>query len=586
MTQRIWSGAKCLLIALAVTVIAYIPSLFSYFQQDDWAHLLNVTSPGHNPWSFSNWFYRPLFLATFGGLYKVFGLNAVGWHIVELLLHLVNVALVYWLIKRLRFNEIAAMVGAAAFGVFPISTNAAAWLSAISGIAATTLCLIAVHISLSRNIPALLRGILCFAVWTPALFFKEEAASMIVVFPFLPLFTKEKSRREWAIWFSSCLLMVGALAFFVHMEGQCQHVLGNPDARVSLELLRRAATFVLWPTSMGPPVFDASKVWMPAVLALVPVALWRLFPTLRPGLFWLISTGMAIGIALKYLAPAGRYFYIPSIGICLCVSAFVHRISRPMPFAARFIATLLVVWIVSIGNPPPTVAIAAGLIVLIWNFAPDRKDNLDRITAITALGAASVFSVLEYLSVTLTSIGYFPIWLNLTMPLLLAGLFIVCNYFCGRPLRWSESILFFSLAFWTRHPAALVFLIGLILAPFVFKRRTNTISMKPIIAGLLIVLPWGCLSMSNNMTRLESGQKIRTAVSKTSYMMKRLPKGSDVVFVDQAGLTSPESKILQVISRINAGRPDLRVRRRSTADHDSYTIVCDNRWEVKLYPPK
>ncbi|MEN6357684.1 MAG: hypothetical protein ABFD83_11445 [Armatimonadota bacterium] len=590
-----WSDAKYWLTPLALTFIIYIPSLFSYFQQDDWGHLTTVTQPGFNPWLFGQWFYRPLFLAAFGGLYKAFGLNAGAWHIVELMLHLINVALVYHLIRRLKFGQSAATVGALAFGVFPLSTNAAAWLSDISGIAATTLCLAAALIALSDRISVLIRGVLCAVVWASALFFKEESASMIAVLPLLPLFNNtNRSRREWIVWFASCLMMVGAFAFFMHMEGQCQHTLGNANARVSLELLRRAATFVLWPTSMGLPIFAASEIWMPAILVVVPIALWLLYPSLRPGIFWLITTGLSIGIALKYLAPAGRYFYIPAIGICLCIAALVQRLSaveRPVPFITRFIAALLVVWIVSIGAALPAVSIAAGLIVMLWKSGSDEKDKLDHAKCTAALAAACIFTLLEYLSVTLSSVGYFPIWLTLVVPLAIAAVFIINDPACRvRPSRRYEYVLLSCLAFWTQQPTALIFLLALICIRLTENKKQNT-SVKPIgawagiLAGAIIILPWTAMSISRNLTWLHSGQIVRSAVSRTAHIMSRLPKGSDVVVVDKAGMTSPEPRILQAASRLIARRSDLRIKLAQEKDPKAYNIVCDSQWRIKLYRP-
>lgn len=592
---RIRSGHKGLFVVLAITFAVYIPSLFSYFQQDDWGHLVTVTQPGFNPWSFGRWFYRPLFLAAFGGLYKAFGLNATAWHIVELLLHMVNVVLVYYLIKRLKFSRIGATAGALAFGVFPLSTNAAAWLSAISGVGATTLCLVAAHIVLSDRIPVLLRGVLCTALWAPALFLKEESASMIVILPFLPIFTSTKrSRREWIVWFASCLLMVGALSIFVHFEGQCHQTYGNPKAQVSLAIIRRASLMLLWPTSMGIPIAAASKIWMVAILALFALRLWLAYPSLRPGLFWFIGTGMAVGVAIGYLAIADRYFYIPSIGICLCIAALAQRLSetnRALSFSNRFTAALLVVWVASIGSLPPVVSIAAGLIVLFWRHGCGRQNSSDRGLALKSLGAACAFALAEYYCSSLTGIGYFPFYLTMIIPLLIAALLLAYDWVTGkRTIKWHYYPIFLCLAFWTQQPAALVFLIALILAGFIENQNLKIhVELKGMLVGILavavIAVPWMISSTERNLAWFESGQKTRQAASEAARLMRRLPKESRVTIVDNAGLTNPEPRILQVIASYIAQRPDLIVRQSQKADPKTYNIVCDSRRHIKLNPP-
>ena len=594
MKQYRFSASKGLLIALTATILVYIPSLFSYFQRDDWAHLLKVASPGHNPWSFGDWFYRPLFLIEFGGLYKAFGLNAVGWHAFALLVHLVNVALVYLLARRLKFNDIAAMVGAAAFGVFPMSTNAVGWLSALSGVTAVSFCLAAVHIALTQRIPVLLRGILCCVVWTPALFFKEEAAAMIVVLPFLPLFiTDKRSRRERAIWFASCLLMVGALAFFVHIEGQCHQVYGNPKAHFDLQVLRRASIMLLWPFGMGPTVVAVAEIWMIGIIAIMPALLWRRYITLRPALFWFIGTGMAIGIAIGFLTPADRYFYIPSIGIALGIAALAQRLSiidRPISSVTRIIVSLLVMWVMSIGDMPAALSIAVGLIVFMWQ-KPSNMSGHERSGCIGLLAVAVIFNMFEVLSRYTICLGYYPEWLNVVAPLPAAAVIYLCNKSGERGWRLTDYLLCSCLVFWTRHPAELVLLVALILAPFLERKLPvfRVHAARPIATAVVVVLvlPWSYSSFSRNMSWLKSGRQIESAVAKVSITMRTLPQDSHLLFVDRADFTNPESRILQVTSKLIAKRPDIEVdlfdQTKPNHLNANYKIVCDRNWNIELY---
>src|SRR5262245_8477009 len=86
---------------LLITVIAYLTVFKAGFVWDDTNyvqnnHLIRSLDLGS---IFSNYVmgnYHPLTVLAFAMEYKFFGLNATGYHIINLLLHLANVLLVYY----------------------------------------------------------------------------------------------------------------------------------------------------------------------------------------------------------------------------------------------------------------------------------------------------------------------------------------------------------------------------------------------------------------------------------------------------------------------------------------------------------
>jgi len=94
-----------------------------------------------NVWSFtgvtvSN-YYRPIM--TFGYLvcYKLFGMQAYGFHLASHLLHVLVVCLVFVLTERLTSDRVWAFVAGALFALHPIHTEAVAWIAAVTDLELT-----------------------------------------------------------------------------------------------------------------------------------------------------------------------------------------------------------------------------------------------------------------------------------------------------------------------------------------------------------------------------------------------------------------------------------------------------------------
>ena len=74
--------------------------------------------------------YHPLTLLSLAVDFSLFGLDARGYHATNLLLHLANTALVFWLFTLLGLRSAAAALVALLFGVHPMHLESVAWISA------------------------------------------------------------------------------------------------------------------------------------------------------------------------------------------------------------------------------------------------------------------------------------------------------------------------------------------------------------------------------------------------------------------------------------------------------------------------
>ncbi len=123
---------------LIATFIAYLPSLESGFTNwDDHVYLtrnLKVRDlSGENIksifTSFHGDLYVPLTIFSFSLEYHFFGLNPRVYHATNLLLHLLDTLLVFWLVLLFSRRSVVSLIAALLFGVHPIHVESVAWIS-------------------------------------------------------------------------------------------------------------------------------------------------------------------------------------------------------------------------------------------------------------------------------------------------------------------------------------------------------------------------------------------------------------------------------------------------------------------------
>ena len=141
--ERVLSKSHLHLYLLAgvvlITMVLYFPALHNQFTNwDDGVYVINnqqITSL-----SFTNIKYifthpvannyHPLTILSLALNYKVAGLAPASYYLVNILLHLLNILLVFWLVSLLSGNNrLMALFTAALFAVHPMHVESAAWIS-------------------------------------------------------------------------------------------------------------------------------------------------------------------------------------------------------------------------------------------------------------------------------------------------------------------------------------------------------------------------------------------------------------------------------------------------------------------------
>ena len=155
MTTWYWLGG-----ILVATLLVYWPSFSNGFVWDDLVYIQE--NPLIYTINLSNIFstylagnYHPLTVLVHAIEYQFFHFNTTGYHVVNVLIHLLNTSLVFYFIRRLTSNERIALVTALLFGLHPIHVESVAWVAELKDVLYTFFFLGALisylHFSEKRN---------------------------------------------------------------------------------------------------------------------------------------------------------------------------------------------------------------------------------------------------------------------------------------------------------------------------------------------------------------------------------------------------------------------------------------------------
>lgn len=128
-----------LFILLVGTFFVYLPSLNNLFltNWDDHQYVLNnpdirtISSESINK-IFSSYYignYQPFTILSYAIDYQLFGLSAKGFHTTNLLLHILNIALVFYCIYFLTSNKTISIIVSFLFAVHPLHVESVVWIA-------------------------------------------------------------------------------------------------------------------------------------------------------------------------------------------------------------------------------------------------------------------------------------------------------------------------------------------------------------------------------------------------------------------------------------------------------------------------
>ena len=298
-------------------------------------------------------YYRPVFIIYLMLMWKLFGASASGWHVFNLILHLLASYLAFLVLERITKDRRLAAIASLLFAVHPLRSESVAWISGLTDPLLAVFLISSLYLYLRFREEGgikLLAGSL--ALFTLAAFAKEPAVALPLFIGAYELFVvnQKQSLRERlkpAIKYSASFLCVSAVYFSARYYA-LGFALNNadfksyPSYQIALTIplvIWKYIGLLLWPVDLS--LFHATYMvksplelrFILPFLGLLGLAfgLWQLRRSMiaRFAILWFLINLLPVlnlsAFGEDFLVQE-RYLYIPSIGFSLLVAMGLTKI--------------------------------------------------------------------------------------------------------------------------------------------------------------------------------------------------------------------------------------------------------------------
>jgi tetratricopeptide (TPR) repeat protein len=380
-----------------MTLVAYLPATNCRYIWDDDSYLLNNSTLRSSGGLQRIWFelratpqYYPMVFTSFWGEYHIWGLNAVGYHIVNILLHAAGSILLWRVLVLLEVR--GAWAAAALFALHPANVESVAWITerknVLSGVFYFGTALVYLRCALrsgsskwgwryaavlvlffcalmSKTVTCTLPAALLLVLW-----WKRERLGWRDILPLVPLF---------ALGIASGLLTAWMEKGHVGAVGEDWNLSFLDRCLIAGRVISFYAVKLVWP---HPLIFiyprwqiDAGQWWQylyPLAVLAVIAGLW--FGRRRLGraplvsiLFFAGTLFPALGFfnvyPMRFSFVADHFQYLASAGLIALIVATVCRLADLRSAGGKAIAAVLMVLVLAI------------FAVMIYRQAPVYKDE-------------------------------------------------------------------------------------------------------------------------------------------------------------------------------------------------------------------
>ncbi|MGH9461246.1 MAG: tetratricopeptide repeat protein, partial [Vicinamibacteria bacterium] len=318
----------------------------------------------------TRFFYRPLMTLSFFIDYSFWGENPTGFHATNLLLHLINVLLVYSCFSVLASRELA-LVSAALFAVHPVHTESVTWISGRTDLLATAFVLgsFRCYLSLANHSHALLRLSALGLLYALALLTKEVAIVLVVAVAihqqwFSSPADPSRRRHKAALWTLVGIAFLYSIVRLYVLEMPLGTAAARPFSLLVFNLPRLLARYLLrlvFPLRLyahDPMEWAELNQWPQVLLASLvvlaaAVGVWALGRRDRLALIGAAWMGIFLLPVLNAgtftdVLVAERFLYLPSVGFCWLLASG-YGLTQPIESWRRPCAVALVVLVLAAG---------------------------------------------------------------------------------------------------------------------------------------------------------------------------------------------------------------------------------------------
>ena len=374
-SDRNYSGLYILLL-IVIPGLCYFSSLSNGFTNwDDNGYILN------NPlvWSinlraiFSTFVmgnYHPITVLFQAIEYQVFQTSASGYHIVSLMIHIVNSLLLFFILKKIIPNPLISFLGALIFAVHPMHVESVAWVSAQKDLFYTCFYLAAIlfYLKYDKAEGSTRKNyLLVFVFFILSLLSKGQAVTLPVILLLIDWFNgKIKNPKKWIekIPLFALSIVFGIVAIIAQKQSQSIQDIHSytPTLRIlfaSYAFCNYLLRFIVpYNLSAYYPYPEPVNGTYPAIIFLAPLLLLGVlaisfFLFRKKQIFWLFGIlffGINIFLVLQLLPVGGaitadRYSYLSFVGFILVVCFLLQYIQKNFPLSKSVSLVICCAWI-------------------------------------------------------------------------------------------------------------------------------------------------------------------------------------------------------------------------------------------------
>ena len=319
-------------------------------------------------WAFTNFYganWQPLTWLSAMLDYRIYGSNAAGHHLTNLLFHLANTILLLLIFRRMTSRPGSTQAGslwrsafvAALFALHPLHVESVAWAAERKDVLSTFFMLLAIcaYVKYAER-PSLRRYLLVASAFALGLMAKPMLVSLPILLLLLDYWPLRRSLSlPKLVWEKSPLFMLSAascvITFLAQRSGgavvQLQRFSVGLRAANSLVSYAayigktfcpiRLAAYYPYPRAGIPAAIVILAVLVMAAISLLVIRMARSRPYLAVGWLWYVVTLIpVIGLVqVGQQAMADRYTYVPLIGIFIMIAWGIPELLRRGDAATR-----------------------------------------------------------------------------------------------------------------------------------------------------------------------------------------------------------------------------------------------------------
>ena len=349
------------LLIILVTLILYLPAFqavalnwddsYQVFANPDVIHFSWASLP-HIFATYVVGMYQPLTTMVFGIEYSLWGANPLGYHWVSMIIHLLNITILFRILSKQTHNQWLIMLPVALFAFHPINVEAITWISSLSTPLFSLFYLLAIdqYLLFRKENKKRIHYILLILFFLLSLFSKPAAVTLPIALMLLDLLLERKS--QWPRILNKIPLLILSLIFgvvVIHSRSSWLSLTTDLETHYSfLETLSLScgAIFIyfknlLFPFALNPYVsYPSQFTSLPLLWKLAPVALILFLAVLfffRKKIPYLTAAIVFVGLQIALVLPmffisrqfiADRYLYVSSFVLFAGIVAEVTTLQQ------------------------------------------------------------------------------------------------------------------------------------------------------------------------------------------------------------------------------------------------------------------